>query len=254
MLEQDRDNLEKALGYRFTNPALLELALKHASTAENRIDSNERLEFLGDAVLGLVTVEMTFRKFPHLLEGDMTKIKSLAVSRETCAAIAQRMGLEQYLVLGKGMLNAGSLPTSLAAAAFEAVLGAVYVDGGYEAAAEVIKPLVLDVVERAAQSGHQQNFKSVLQQHAQQTMGYTPSYKILDEKGPDHAKCFKICVDIGGRRFEAAWGQTKKKAEQDAALQALRDLGVLRELASGELVMEGGNGGAIPPAGSEAEK
>jgi len=238
MDENIRANLEAAIGYKFTDAALLDLALTHASTAENRVDSNERMEFLGDAVLGLVTVELTFRRFPHLLEGDMTKIKSHAVSRETCAQIALKMGLEQYLVLGKGMQNSGPLPASLSAAALEAVIGAVFLDGGFEAAAKVIRPMVEDIVERTAQSGHQQNFKSVLQQHSQQTMGFTPTYRILDEKGPDHAKCFKICVEIGGKRFEPAWGQTKKKAEQDAALQALRDLGVVRELPGGELVVE----------------
>ncbi len=238
MEDQVREQLESTLGYQFREPSLLVLALSHASNAENRVDSNERLEFLGDAVLGLVTVELTFRRFPMLLEGDMTKIKSHAVSRETCARIAERLGLEQHLVLGKGMLNNGVLPSSLAAAALEAVIGAIYLDGGFDAAAAFVRPLIEDVIERAAQSGHQQNFKSVLQQHAQQTLGHTPTYRILDEKGPDHAKCFKICVEVGARRFEPAWGQTKKKAEQDAALQALRELGVVRETASGDVIVE----------------
>jgi len=238
MDELTREKLEATLGYRFKDPGLLELAMTHASTAENRVQSNERLEFLGDAVLGLITVELTFRRFPALLEGDMTKIKSHAVSRETCAKIAEGLGLEQHLILGKGMQNGGALPVSLSAAALEAIIGAIYLDGGFEAAAGFVVPLVEEIVERAAQSGHQQNFKSVLQQHAQQSLGSTPLYRILDEKGPDHAKCFKICVEIGGRRFESAWGQTKKKAEQDAARQALREMGVVRETESGELIVE----------------
>lgn len=242
MDEQTRETVEQTLGYRFRDPGLLELALTHASTAENRVQSNERMEFLGDAVLGLITVDLTFRRFPALLEGDMTKIKSHAVSRETCAKIAESLGLEQHLIIGKGMQNSGVLPSSLGAAALEALIGAIYLDGGLEAAANFVRPLVLDIVNRAAQSGHQQNFKSVLQQHAQQSMGFTPSYRILDEKGPDHAKCFKICVEIGGRRFESAWGQTKKKAEQDAALQALRELGVVKETENGELIVENSGG------------
>ncbi|MCX5689233.1 MAG: ribonuclease III [Planctomycetota bacterium] len=242
MSEQQPTSLEERIGYRFKDRALLDLALTHASNAENRVDSNERLEFLGDAVLGLVTVELTFRRFPNLLEGDMTKIKSHAVSREACAAIAVNLRLEEALVLGKGMQNAGPLPTSLSAAAFEAVIGAIYLDGGFEAAAAFISPHVEAIIDRTAQSGHQQNFKSVLQQHAQQLMGFTPSYRILDEKGPDHAKCFKICVEIGGKRFEPAWGQTKKKAEQDAALIALRELGVVREMANGEFIVDAEQG------------
>jgi len=231
-------SLEDRLGYKFSDPSLLALALTHANNAENRVNSNERLEFLGDAVLGLVTVDLTFKTYPHLLEGDMTKIKSHAVSREACATIAAKLGLEDDLVLGKGMQNSGPLPASLSAAAFEAVIGAIYIDGGFEAAAAFIRPHVAEIIERTAQSGHQQNFKSVLQQHAQQTMGFTHTYRILDEKGPDHAKCFKICVEISGKRFEPAWGQTKKKAEQDAALIALRELGIVKETASGELIVE----------------
>lgn len=239
MSERAPTSLEDRIGYRFKDPALLDLALTHASMADNRIASNERLEYLGDAVLGLVTVELTYRRFPSLLEGDLTKIKSHVVSRESCATIAARLQLEEHLVLGKGMQNAGPLPASLTSSALEAVIGAVYIDGGFEAASAFIRPLLAEAIERTAQSGHQQNFKSVLQQHAQQTLGHTPLYRILDEKGPDHAKCFKICVEIGGRRFEPAWGQTKKKAEQDAALIALRELGVVRQVAEGEFIVNG---------------
>lgn len=236
------------VGHRFSDPALLDLALRHASTAENRLASNERLEFLGDAVLGLVVCEMVFLRFPDLREGEMTKIKSHAVSRETCSMLAQRLGLEKLLVLGKGMQGV-ELPDSLPAAALEAVIGALYLDAGYEGAAGFIRPLIAEVVEQAALSGHQQNFKSVLQQHAQQVFDATPQYRILDEQGPDHAKCFKICVEISGRRYEACWGQTKKKAEQEAALAALRELGVVREGPGGELRVAKEDGeGDTPPA------
>jgi len=230
-----RASVEAILGHTFKDPALLDLALRHASTADTPLSSNERLEFLGDAVLGMVVCEMVFRRYPALREGDMTKIKSHAVSREMCAVIARKLGLEQHLLLGKGMQGGAAMPASLAAAAFEAVIGALYLDAGFEKAGEFIRPLVTPVVESAAQSGHQQNFKSVLQQHAQQAFGATPAYRTLDEQGPDHSKCFKICVDIGGRRFEGCWGQTKKKAEQEAALAALKELGVVREGAEGEL-------------------
>lgn len=228
-------NAENLLGHRFANPELLRRALTHASMAGSRLDSNERLEFLGDAVLGLVVCEMIFRRFPDLLEGEMTKIKSMVVSRQTCASIAGRLGLERLLVLGKGMQTSAPLPSSLGAAALESVIGAIYVDAGFDAAAAFIRPLLADVIERAAASGHQQNFKSVLQQHVQQHLGLTPSYRILDEQGPDHAKAFRIAVEVGVRRFAACWGQSKKKAEQEAALAALRELGLIRELDDGEV-------------------
>jgi ribonuclease-3 len=235
MDEQLRARAETIVGHHFSDPSLLELALKHASTADNPLASNERLEFLGDAVLGLVVCDLVFRRYPALREGDMTKIKSHVVSRDTCAQIAQQLHLDQLLTLGKGMQSGAALPPSLPAAALEAVIGALYLDAGFDIAAHFIRPLVTDLVDRAAQSGHQQNFKSVLQQHAQQTQGATPQYRILDEQGPDHSKCFKICVEIAGRRFEACWGQTKKKAEQEAALAALRELGVIKQMECGEL-------------------
>lgn len=235
MDDQVRDRAQAIVGHEFSDPGLLALALKHASTAESPLASNERLEFLGDAVLGLVVCDLVFRRYPELREGEMTKIKSHVVSRDTCAAIAKQLGLEQLLILGKGMQGGVTLPPSLPAAALEAVIGALFLDAGFEKSAAFIRPLVTDLVDRAAMSGHQQNFKSVLQQHAQQTLGATPQYRILDEQGPDHSKCFKICVEIGGRRFEPCWGQTKKRAEQEAALSALRELGVIRQMEGGEL-------------------
>lgn len=235
MDEAVRVRAEAILGHRFSNPSHLDLALRHASTAQTPLASNERLEFLGDAVLGMVVCDMVFRRYPALREGDMTKIKSHVVSRQMCAVIATKLELDQLLVLGKGMQGGVALPSSLAAAALEAVIGALYLDAGMERAAAFVRPLVSDMVDQAAASGHQQNFKSVLQQHAQQAFGQTPQYRTLDEQGPDHSKCFKIAVEVGGRKFEGCWGQTKKKAEQEAALAALKELGVVQEGSGGEL-------------------
>lgn len=245
MDEGIRAQLESVLGYTFKDAELVERALTHASVSESRLHSNERLEFLGDSVLGLVTCELIFRHFPNYLEGEMTKIKSAVVSRQTCSEIAKRLGLETLLVLGKGMQKGVELPQSLGAAALEAVIGAIFLDGGYEAAAAFIRPLVEPLVHQSASSGHQQNFKSVLQQHAQQELDATPCYRILDEQGPDHAKCFKICVEIGTQRFEASWGQSKKRAEQLAALNALRELGVIEDLGNGHVRL------ALPKANGE---
>lgn len=231
------DAAENLLGHRFSDRALLARALTHASTTDSRLDSYERLEFLGDAVLGLVTCEAIFLRYPDLLEGEMTKIKSTAVSRETCAAIACELGLVDLVELGKGMQGSASLPTSLAAGVLEAVIGALYLDAGADAARAFVEPLIEPRIEQAYRSGHQQNFKSLLQQHAQQVAEDTPRYLILDEKGPDHAKCFRVCVELSGKRYDAAWGASKKQAEQIAARSALLALGVLAENGAGELVV-----------------
>ena len=230
-----REAAEKALGHRFKDPSLLVRAFTHASITDQRIDSNERMEFLGDSVLGLIVSERIFARFPSLLEGEMTKIKSTAVSRQTCAMIARSLGLDELLLTGKGMQNTEAMPQSLAAAVLEAVIAAVYLDGGYVAAERFIGPLVDPLIERAAASGHQEDFKSVLQQHAQQSGQATPIYRILDEKGPDHAKCFKVCVEIAAQRYGAAWGQSKKQAEQAAALNALSEMGLVAPTPEGHV-------------------
>ena len=228
------DVVEKSLGYVFKDRSILERSLVHASLAEERAQSNERMEFLGDAVLGLVVCERIYMRYPQMLEGEMTKIKSLVVSRQTCADIAKELGLDRALKVGKGMRGAGGEPpASLAAAALEAIIAAVYLDGGHAAAAAFILRHVDELIDEAAGSRHQQNFKSFLQQHAQQSKWPNPMYRVLDEQGPDHAKCFKVGVEIGERRFTPAWGQAKKRAEQDAALNALRELGVIDESSGG---------------------
>lgn len=227
--------IESALGYRFADPKLLDLALTHASAVEDRLQSNERLEFLGDAVLGLVTCQRLFELYPDLGEGDMTKVKSSVVSRQACADIATRMGLADHIVVGKGMRTSQGLPSSIAAGVLEAVIAAVMLDGGFEPAAQFVRGFLDEHLSRALDSGHQENFKSVLQTHAQRLMGASPVYKVLDEKGPDHAKAYKVAIDIAGRRFPPAWAQSKKQAEQLAAQIALRELGILTQSPSGEL-------------------
>lgn len=235
MDEEQLRALEQTLGHTFRDRDIIERAMRHASISDSRIESNERLEFLGDSVLGLIACERIYEKYPRLLEGEMTKIKSSVVSRKACARIAGTLGLEQFMLVGKGMQTAGDLPSSLGAAALEAVIAAIYLDADINAARAFLVPLLDPYITRAAESGHQQNFKSVLQQHAQQTLGLTPMYRILDEKGPDHAKAFKIGVELDGRQHEASWGQSKKQAEQAAALNALRELGVVHHDDQGEI-------------------
>ena len=229
------ETAERAIGYTFRDTGLLIRALTHASVADARVESNERLEFLGDSVLGLVTSERIFTLFPNLLEGEMTKIKSTAVSRRTCAEIAESMGLLDLLLLGKGMRGGSPLPRSLSAAALEAIIAAIYLDGGLDAARTFLTPRLDPCIQKAARLGHQENFKSVLQQHAQQNLGSTPHYRVLDEQGPDHAKSFKIAVEIDGYQYPAKWAQSKKRAEQLAALEALREIGLIEPTTDGEV-------------------
>jgi ribonuclease-3 len=219
---------EAILGYSFTDAGLMRRALTHASAAEDRLESNERMEFLGDAVLGLVACQRIYELYPDLLEGEMTKIKSVAVSRKICAVIARQIGLEDLIILGKGIRGpGGQLPQSLAAAAIESTIAAVYLDGGLAPVYAWLAPLLDAHIEAAYESGHQQNYKSVLQQHAQRRFQQTPEYVMLSEDGPDHAKTFLVAVRIDGRTFEPGKGASKKQAEQKAALIALQELEIV---------------------------
>ncbi len=220
---------QHVLGYLFRNADLLEEALTHASLADDRRNSNERMEFLGDAILGYVVCEYLYQNYPDLLEGDMTKIKSAVVSRRVCAEITLSINLDGLLNLGKGMAGRPTLPSSVAAAVLEAIIAAIYLDGGMEAAREFVVRHVEPYIHEAAASTHQQNFKSVLQQLSQKLLPCNPIYILLDEKGPDHAKAFEVCIEIEGRRFSSAWANSKKQAEQQAALNALTELGLASE-------------------------
>lgn len=248
MIPEQLESVQTRLGYRFSDITLLHRALTHASVTDARKDSNERLEFLGDAVLGLVCCELIYGLYPEHLEGEMTKIKSTVVSRLTCAAIARDLGIDQHLVLGKGMQGQRALPQSLAAATLEAVIAAIYFDGGLQAARGFLGPILAPLIHRAAESGHQENFKSVLQQHAQQRFACSPAYLVLDEKGPDHAKCFEVAVEIDGKRYPSCWGQSKKQAEQQAALLALGMLGITTQDEGGLIRVVEASG--LPPAKS----
>jgi ribonuclease III len=225
--EEHRRQAETVLGYTFQSEALLKEALTHASIADNRLASNERMEFLGDAVLDLVVCEDLFRRFPSFAEGDLTKVKSAVVSRKTCADIARETGIDKLLIIGKGISSRAAMPPSLAAAVYESIVAAIYLDGGFSAASEFVIRTITPKIVSISGSIHQHNYKAALQQHAQAQMHVAPIYELLDEKGPDHSKCFEVCVAIAGRRFESAWGTNKKIAEQKAALVALVALGVI---------------------------
>lgn len=218
------DRCEDALGHRFRDRSLLELCLTHASVARTRLASNERLEFLGDAVLGLVVCEMLFKRFPEAAEGELTRVKSVLVSRSTCAELTRKLGFEQLMFVGKGLGARDRIPTSILAAVFESLVAGVYLDGGLEAARGLIERVLDDELDRAGARDRGRNYKSVLQHLAQKRFGETPNYRLMDEQGPDHSKCFLVAAVIGETAYTAAWGASKKEAEQAAARNALADL------------------------------
>src|SRR4051812_40015706 len=179
------------MGHVFHDKKLLIESLTHASSADNRLNSNERMEFLGDAVLDLVVCEELYKLFPEKQEGDLTKLKSAVVSRRTCAEVSNEAGLTDLLIIGKGISSRSAMPSSLAAAVYESIVAAIYLDGGFEVVKEYVLRTMRPKIEAIASNAHQQNFKAVLQQHAQKALGATPQYELLDEKGPDHSKCFE---------------------------------------------------------------
>jgi ribonuclease-3 len=217
---------QQALGYRFEQPELLRAALTHASGANSRLASNERLEFLGDAILGMIACEQLYHRFPDFQEGELTRIKSDIVSRRTCAGFCTKLGLGRFLFLGRGM-NAQemtSVPTGMLADLYESLVAAIYLDGGLEAAREFVLRQLSAEIEAVA-GGHQgNNYKSQLQQVAQREYNMMPQYLVLDEKGPDHSKCFLVAAVIGGHTHTGAWGRSKKEAEQRAARNALAEI------------------------------
>ena len=215
---------EAALNYQFVDQDLLRNCLTHASGANHRLASNERLEFLGDAILGAVVCEMLYHRFPEEPEGELTRIKSIVVSRNTCAKISEALGLPRFLLLGKGLSVNDMVPMSVAAAVFESLIAGVYLDGGLEAARKLIEAVMGPEIELAGGVDHGRNHKSLLQQYAQKMFGETPVYRLLDEKGPDHSKCFKVAALIGQQTYQPAWGANKKAAEQRAAQNALYEL------------------------------
>ncbi len=229
MEEEIKLQIEQILGYKFQDTELLALAFTHTSAVDNRLSSNERLEFLGDSVLALVVCQRLFELFPDYLEGDLTKIKSMLVSREICAQISGKLGLQKYLKIGKGMISNKALSGSLAAGVFETVIGAIYLDGGLEPARDFILRVMGKKIEKSDADHSQGNFKSLLQQYAQENFNSTPCYILLDEKGPDHNKCFELEVAIDNQHYPSAWGTNKKEAEQKAAFNALVELGVLQD-------------------------
>ena len=229
MDEETLQQIEQTISYTFSDKGLLAQAFTHSSAVDNRLLSNERLEFFGDAVLAAVICQTLFERFSGYLEGDLTKVKSMLISRGSCARISRQLRLHRFLKVGKGMASSRALSGSLAAGALEAVIAAIYIDSGFDTARSFILRIFGPLLEQADAEQVQGNFKSLLQQYVQEQFNSTPTYLLLDEKGPDHDKCFELEVVIEERHFPSAWGTNKKEAEQKAAFNALVELGVLKK-------------------------
>jgi len=221
-----RDDLCDLLAYRFADPELLDLALRHRSwCAENgSVPSNERLEFLGDAVLGLVVTDHLYRAAPDTSEGVLARHRSELVSAAALAGVARSVHLGDALALGKGEeATGGREKTSILADGMEAVIGAVYLDGGIGAATTLVLHLLEDRIEEVLHGGLASDHKSRLQEFAARHFGQLPRYVLRDE-GPEHEKHFWARVELGGRTWGEGGGRTKKQAEQAAALRAYERL------------------------------
>lgn len=215
---------ERRLDYNFRDPAFLVAAVTHASGAKHRLASNERLEFLGDAILGFIVCERLYRAFPESLEGDLTRIKSVVVSRETCSRLSGQLGLAEFLIVGKGLAVSKPLPDSLLSDLFESIVAAIYLDGGLTRVKPFVERLLGPEIDKVVSGELGSNHKSLLQQCAQRDFGLTPTYEVLAEEGPDHSKSFRVSAQIGSRSYSPAWGRNKKEAEQRAASNALLEL------------------------------
>jgi ribonuclease-3 len=218
------DDCQDAIGYTFQNPQLLRAALTHTSGANTRGASNERMEFLGDSVLGLITCEQLYARFPDYQEGDLTKVKSVVVSRKTCAQFSRELGLGDYLILGKGLSGSAEMPANILADVFEALVAAVFLDGGYDAAKPFVLSFIQPEIDAVAEAAVASNAKSQLQTLVQKEYGDTPRYVVLDEQGPDHDKCFKVAAAVAGHQFTPVWGRNKKDAELRAAQNAVAEM------------------------------
>ncbi len=231
ILKKEKD-LEKKLNYEFKNKALLQKALTHPSfqnrKLNDKIDNNQRLEFLGDAILDLIVTEYLYRKLASFSEGKLTKIKSIIVSKDSLAKWANHLSLGKYIILGRGEdLTGGRKKLSILADCFEAVLGAIYLDSGLIKTKKIVLPFLKKEIELFVKGKYEEDFKTLLQEISQKKMKCLPEYSLIKEKGPDHKKIFSVKVNLNKITYGTGVGENKKEAEQDAAKSALKKLKVI---------------------------
>lgn len=228
MEDPDLSALEQTLSYRFKDKSLLLEALRHRSFINEQTDSflrdNERLEFLGDAVLNLAAAQTLMQRYPERKEGDLSRLRAALVNDTSLAIMATDIHLGDYLLLGKGEIQTGGRKkNSILANAFEAVLAAIYLDGGFSTAFQIIEVWLESLIETITQPDLFIDFKTILQETVQETLGETPAYSIVNESGPDHDKTFVARVSFANLQADGM-GKSKKAAEQEAARLAFEKL------------------------------
>lgn len=229
IFEVDHSSAEKLFNYSFLNKRLIEQALKHRSILptlqESRVESNERLELLGDSVLGLIVTDFLYSKFPEKEEGELTEMKSVLVSRKILAKVANSLKLGDYLMLSDAEVRSGGKTRiSIVADAMEAVIGAMYLDGGLTIAQQFVMDNILRDFENMISEEQHKNFKSILLEYAQGNNLGSPTYVVRDEDGPDHKKIFTVEVIIQHKIAGVGKGKSKKHAEQNAAKDAIEKM------------------------------
>jgi len=224
--EKQLQELEAKLGTSFLNKELLNQCLTHSSFGHDYgLPDNERLEFLGDAILKLAVSEYIYNKFPEKAEGDLTKIRATVISDETLAGIGRKIGLGDYLLLSENEKRTGGAKRkSNTANAFEALLGAVYLDAGIGKSRDLIIDYLKEEVEKSSKAGFIRDYKSALQEFSQKHKWELPHYRVIKESGPKHRRVFWMEVKVKGKRLGIGRGRSKKESEQRAAMHALRML------------------------------
>ncbi len=222
---------EERFGYAFHDPGLLRLALTHASSTADKRRDNERLEFFGDAVLGFLVSQYLYENRPELREGELTELRSVLVRRRTLARAMRRMDLKECLILGGGIDPGRALPVSVLANAFEALLAAIYLDGGMEPARAFLRRWLAPEMPPAGSGLPESNYKSLLQTRLQKSGKEVPTYEVMGESGPEHEKIFTVAAIVNGRECGRGTGRNKKDAEQQAARVAMEHMEARGEIA-----------------------
>lgn len=222
---------QRQAGIRFKDLGLLDLAFHHRSFSNENTklkENNERLEFLGDAVLGMAVASRLYACMADRPEGDLAKTKSVVVSEGTLSEIAGELGMSEYLVLGKGeLMSGGKYKKAILADALEAIIGALYLDSGYRAAEEFVLTIMDPEIEKVLANKHVRDFKTLLQEYVQKKHRVVPRYTLTRKSGPDHDRTFWVTVTVNGNDFGPEQGKNKKEAEQNAAGTACRELGLV---------------------------
>lgn len=219
------EELEENIGYKFNNKDYLINALTHTSYAyENKVMSNERLEFLGDSILEFISSEYLFENYHNLSEGEMTKVRAYAVCEDSLYNIAEKFEFSKYLLLGKSEQMSHSIKKAIIADSVEAVIAAIYLDGGIENAKKFILNNIVDTIEYASNNVGVKDYKTVLQEKLQENGDVEIRYNLLKEEGPDHDKFFTVNVTCNGKILASGSGKSKKKAEMEAAKFALENI------------------------------